>query len=94
MILTMSSTPVGRVGRITHAAIDPSEAGSFVEILDDSDGSTGGAYVCIWAASGGGADMWVEHLDEVDQIVTESGWAVEWFDEVPPEAEQGRPHHA
>jgi hypothetical protein len=38
--------------------------------------------------------MWVEHLDEVDQIVTESGWAVEWFDEVPPEAEQGRPHHA
>ena len=88
----MPETPIGRVGRIAQS-LDPSEVGSFVEIVDDTGGSTGGAYVCTWSADGGG-DGWVESLEDVDHYVAESGWIIEWYDDVPPEAQDRRPHHA
>jgi hypothetical protein len=84
------ATPIGSVGRITHAS-DAAEVGSFVEVVDDTSGSTGGAFIFGWTSDGQGWDAWVEHVDEVDAFVKESGWAVEWFEVVPEEAAGGRP---
>jgi len=77
------------VGRISEAR-EAGEAGRFVEVLDDTNGGTGGAFVCTWSTSEG-FDGWVESIDEVDEYVGESGWEIEWFDVPPPEALAGRP---
>jgi hypothetical protein len=86
-------TPLGRVGRIAHAN-DQSEIGCFVEIVDDSRGPTGGAYIVTWSAdSKRGGDGWVIDVADIDTYMAEAGWTVDWLDDVPPEAAAGRPRH-
>jgi hypothetical protein len=89
----MAATPVAVVGRITETLHDPSAVGRFIEVLDDTSGSTGGAYICTWSESEG-FDDWIESLDLVDRYMAESGYVVEWFDEPPASSIARRPRHA
>ena len=60
----VSKTPIGVVGKITHAN-RAAEIGFYVEVQNDRDGATGGFYVLMWRGSEG-YDSWVENLSDVD----------------------------
>ena len=89
----MPATPIGLVGLITSATADPQSIGLFIEVVDDTNGSTGGAYICTWSDSVG-YDDWIEHLDLVDEYLAQVGYAIEWFAEPPQASLAKRPRHA
>lgn len=89
----MTSTPFARVGRIVSAPRDPAKVGFYIEVVDDSAGSTGGAYILTWL-NGVGFDDWVESAAFVDAAMDELSYAVEWFETPPPDSITGRHRHA
>lgn len=69
---------IGVLGRI----LTGSDAGWFVEVVDDTD-SSGGFLILTHEhldRSGNGHDSWVETLDDVKRYLDESGWEIEWLD--------------
>lgn len=81
------------VGRIVSAPLDPSKVGFFIEVLDDTAGSTGGAFIFTWL-DGVGFDDWVESAAFVDAAMSELSYAVEWFETPPMNSTAGRHRYA
>ncbi len=69
---------VGVLGRIVAG----NDLGWFVEVVDDSAGSTGGYYILTFDQadrSGLAYDNWVESLGDVRRYFQESRWAIDWL---------------
>jgi len=72
---------VGKWGKI----IAGKQAGWYVLVEDDTDGSTGGFYVFISPVTSGknGFDDWFEKLDGVQRQFQFNGWEIQWLDSDP-----------
>lgn len=53
----------------------------YVEVIDDTNGKTGGFYIIIsknYSEKGDGYNSWFENFNDVEEYFIEATWIVDW----------------
>ena len=76
--------PLGAIGKIVN-----SSSGDHMVRVDDDTVNTGGFLIYEWWPGSTGPnkdrafDSWVESKDDLQRVIEQSGWLIEWATETP-----------